>query len=590
MFVLFVRLFGHQQSTLNVSFVTLTDVDHPNHKENNRAVKTDSTLVQFPPIVPVPRNPLARESLMASTFFDGNQDPLLLSLADDGLSSPVRPFRHSVWHTPELSPTASASGTTSRSPPENDFSHQGNTTRDAQRPPTGTDRGTSLSPGDALTDLHKTRFSVEPIRENADANDSSRADGVYHYEDSAEVGLEGNLEMEIDGLLEELMDYHSKRRVTMSFAPLLPLPEDFSPVSSPQMHSDSAPSPLVTTSMLFSGDSDTPSLTPSSPKSPKGSYFSPTRSPSLKSKRGSTPITPSTDGWRSPPSLATVPERKSPTPGSFGYARLSGHSEVWPPDPPGFAEDAALDINTSNETHHGNLPPVRTTIPEDSSIRRRTKNSISPQNTITDDHRSHVESPVDRPASSHISDGDASELTEMGYTNSGFDHLYPSNSSPVSIRFAQPNFGDEPHESGGYLPTSSISPGFVDYPSPSDPRYASSNKRGMFQSLFSSNNPSEQKKERKRSKGRDSVETQPPAPRSIDTISFSTASSKSSKDKEKKKAKAERREELAARLKAKQLRQDAEKDRRTPSSVTASRKAAAAWEERGAMYSMDGMF
>lgn len=191
--------------------------------------------------------------------------------------------------------------------------------------------------------------------------------------------------------------------------------------------------------------------------------------------------------------------------------------------------------------------------------------------------------------SSRFSDDDASEVTEAGYLDPGFDHAYISSSSAVSIHFAQLGT-DSPLGLGGrYSPTLGIGPGFINGPSPVNVRPTSGPGRGMLQSLFSQNSSLGQKKERKRSKGLDPVKTRPAALRSVDAISFATTSSKSSKDKEReKKEKAERRAQLAAQLKAKQLQRDTEKEP-GPSDASVSGKALAAWEERGAMYSMDGI-
>lgn len=537
-----------------------------------------STSASLSPVASKPRNPLARESLMASTFCDSNQDPPLLCWADDGLLSPAQPpfmTRYSVRHTPELSPATS--------PSEQDFGRW-----DAQRPSTNTSSHNFLTPGDLDDYLHKRRFSVGPIREDADATGDSTTDGLYHYDDSADVGLEEDLEVEIDGLLEELTDYHSKR-ATMSSAPLLPLPEELSPAggsASPQLYFDSPLPQLVTTSM-FGGDPDTPSLISSSPRSSKWSYFSPTKSPSLKSGRSFTPITPSTDGWRSPPSLATVPERTS-TPEYFGSAGHPSPSEAWPPVPPGVPEDVTRGRRVSGPSeprraHHTNLPPIRTIIPEDSAIHRRGKNSISSENTIMDDHRSRIVSQANQSLSSRFSDDDASEVTEVG-----FDHVYLSGSSAIPVRTAQPgvdlSYGPDAL-SVRYSPVSSTSLGFVGYPPSVSVRSAPSPKRGRLQSLFSqSNSP----KELKRSKGRDPNKTQPSTSQPMDTRSFATISSKSSNKEKKKAEKAEKRAQLAAQLRAKELQQT-EKDRGT-SRATASKKVLGAWEEGGAMYSMDGIF
>lgn len=196
--------------------------------------------------------------------------------------------------------------------------------------------------------------------------------------------------------------------------------------------------------------------------------------------------------------------------------------------------------------------------------------------------------------SSRFSDDDASEVMETGYLDPGFDQAYISSSSAVSIRFAQLGT-DSPLGLGGYggrySPTLGIGPGFINCPSPVNVRPTPGPGRGMLQSLFSQNSSLGQKKERKRPKGLDPIKTQPAASRSADAISFATTSSKSSKDKEKKKKeKAERRAQLAAQLKAKELQRNTEKDLGGPSDPSVSGKALAVWEERGAMYSMDGIF
>lgn len=580
---------GHWQLALNISSVTLTDMDHLYRKENNGTTQTGSTSPSLSPITTKPRNPLARESLMASTFCDGNQDLPLLYWADGGLSSPAQPpfmTNYSARHTPELSPVTLASSISSRSP-EKDIGRRG-----AQRPSTGRNRDTFLSPLNPTGCAYNGRFGAEHINKDADATCDSNADGVYRSEDSAE---EENLEMEIDGILDELMDYHSTRRVTMTSAPLLPLPEELSPTgayTSPHLYSSSLP-PSASGSTLFGGDSDTPSLVSSSPRSSRGSHFSPTMSPSLKSKKNFMPITPSTDGWRSPPSLATVPEHSASTSDSIGHTPLSDHSAAWSPNPP---EGDTLDsyVGASSETqraHHTNLPPIWTAIPEDSAIQRRAKTSISSEQTMTGDRRSRVESLATR---SFSSDNGASAITEIGYSGPGYDHVYLSDSSAVSIRFAQPG-AESPRRpwldalAGRYSPTSSISPGFVDYPPPTNTHNAPSPKRGMLQSLFSQNSSPDIRKERKWSKMRDPVKIQSSPPHSLDNISFAATSNKSSEGKGKKRAeKAERRAQLAAQLKAKQLQAAAEKHRETTSRTIVSEKAVAVWEERGGMYSIDG--
>jgi len=68
--------------------------------------------------------------------------------------------------------------------------------------------------------------------------------------------------------------------------------------------------------------------------------------------------------------------------------------------------------------------------------------------------------------------------------------------------------------------------------------------------------------------------------------SFITTSSKSSQSKEEKKAeKAAKRAQLAAQLKAQQLQSATASSR-----VTGDQKGSLPWEERGAMYSMNGIF
>ena len=579
----FVHFTGHWKLTLNISPVTLTDMDHLCRKENNETTLASASLS---PSMTKPRSPLARESLMASTFCDGNQDLPPLYWAEDGPSSPVQPLfiaNYSARHTLELSPATSPPNT-SPSSPRKDFGRLG-----AQRPSTGKDRDNFLSPYYPTGYPHKARFSAESLHKDADATYDSKADGVHHYEDLTEVGSEGDLDLEVDGLLDELMDYHSKR-VTMASAPLLPLPEELSPKcgsTSPQLCFDSSLSPSVTGGMLFGGDSDTPSLVSSSPRSSKDLHFSPNKSPSLKSKKNFTPITPSTDGWRSP--LATVPEHKTSSSDSFGHTTLSRHSATWSPGPRKISEDDTVDnyvnvLGESRRAHHTNLPPIRTVIPEDSFIQRRAKSSISSEQTIADDRRSRVESLADQSFSSHSSDGKAPEITETGYPGPGFGRMYLSNSSEASIRFAQPGF-ESPHKpwSGAlYSPSSSIGPGSVDYPSPTKLCHAPSPKRGMFQSLFSQNGSFEQKKERKWSKMRDPINIQSS---SMDSVSPATASKKSSKDKGK--GKAERRAQLAAQLKARQLQEPTEKDRGASSRATVPGKVSAGWEERGGMWSID---
>lgn len=552
-------------------------MDHFYRKENNESTQTGSKSASLLPITTKPRNPLARESLMASTFSAGNQDLPPLYWTDEGPSSPVQPFfmtNPSARSIPEPSPVT---------PP----SSIGSSRRGSQRPLSGKDRDSFLSPRDPTNYWHEKRFSVESARKGADATCDSKADGAHHHDDPAEVFAEEDLDMEIDGLLDDLMDHHSKKRVTMTSA-LLPLPEEFSPTggpASPQLYSDSSLPPSATGSIRFGGDSDTPSLVSSSPRSSKGSHLSPTLSPSLKPKKSSsTPVTPPTDGWRSHPSLATVPEHKTSASVSSGY------SATWSPDPLEVPEDGTLDgyVSASSETrraHHTNLPPISTTIPEDSIIRRRAKSSISSQQTITDDRRGRVGSLANRSFSSRSPSDEVSETTEIGYPGSGFDHAYPPNLSPVSTRFAQPG-PESPRRpwlsalSGRYSPTSSAGPGVADFPSPNRLRRSLSPKRGMLQSFFSQSGSPEQKKERKRSKGWDPAGGPSSPPRSVDNVSIGT---NSSKDKGKKKSeKAEKRAQLAAQLKAKQLKVLVEKD------PGATARANFPGNGPAVMYSLDG--
>ena len=503
---------------------------------------------------------------MASTLSDGNKGPPLLYWGDDRLSSPIHPpflTKYSARHTSETSPAIPTPNTGHGSPRENAL-----LPRDLPSSLAGTDRNNPLNTGGPVTHLHGERLSIDPIRENADY---SRAEGSFHWQGSTEPGLDESTQMEIDSLLDELMDYPSKRD-TMSSAPLLPLPEELSPTDGPidwQPPTVLSPPPLLTVNMSYSGDSDTPSLISSSPRSSKDSHFS-SASPSLKSKRSFTPITPSTDGWRSPPTHAVVPERVS---------CLS---------------------NESRRAHYSNLPPLRTMIPEDATMRRRanTKNSMSSEYTVTNDQIRRVETSIDHPVSSYFSDDDASEITEIGYVDSGFDPVYLSVPGAFSPHFTRPRPPVDASRASGpgnlNSPTPSISSGSVDYLPPSDSRYPPSPKRGMFHSLFSPNGTSEQKKERKRAKAWDSIQTQPSASRSTDAVSFVTTSSKSSRDKERKKAekegKAAKRAQLAARLGAKQPPHPADENLGGALRPTDAQKGSTPWEESGAMYSLNGIF
>jgi len=583
-------------------------VDCYYRKEDNENAQTSSTSAPISPTLSVPQSSLARGPLTASTFPDDNQDPPLLCWADDGLSSPIQPLSlngYSTGHASEVLPSTSASNPNYRSPSEND-----SVRRDAPRPPAGIDQNNPLSLGGPVTHLHKKRFSVVPICEIANSTDYPRADGLLYNEGPAEVDLKGSLEIEIDSLLDELVDYHSKRRTAVTSAPLLPLPEESSPSDGPihsQPGADLSSLPLLTANMLYNGDSDTPSLTSSSPMSPNGSQFSPA-SPSLKSKRCFTPGTPSTDGWKSPPILAPVPEHKASSSDYLGYTKVPGCSVDWSPDPYQAREDVTKDTYPSvsrvhRGAYHGNLPPLRTMIPEDSIIQRRTKKSVSSERTVTYDRSHRVETPINHSvsSSSHFSDDDASEVTGIGYIDPSFDPAYPSSSSAVSPHLTRPSPRvDIPREpgSGSFTsrrsPSSSTGPSSVNSPPPSGMLYVPGPGRGMFRSLFPPNGTPEKKKERKQVKARDPIQTQSLAARSADAISFSSTSSKRSRDKERKRAekaeKAGKRVQLAVQRKAKQPQKTVDKDRGGTLRATGAQKGAAPWEENGSMYSMDGIY
>lgn len=549
--------------TLDISFVSLTDVDHLYRKENDETTKLDPASGQFSPVISMSTNPLAKE-LPMSPDFCGDQHPPPYWI-DDGQPPSMTGFL--ARRSPELPQTASALNKRSRSPPQIDIRPQ-----DAQGLTTGTD--TCIFPGPVYHPnyLHKKRFSVNPVHEDVDAADDTKSDGLCHWNDSVEVGLDRGLEMEIDDLLEVLTDHHNSKRVTMMSTPLLPLPEEFSTErksASPEPYPISSLLSPVTTNTLYGGDSDTPSLTSSSPRSSKDSHFSP--SSPTKPKKSSTPITPSTDEWGSPLPFTTTPYREVST-SDLRHTRVSGRSEAYSP------RRVPEDI-TSSSSHHENLLPARTVIPEDSTIQRRTKSSFPPEDIMTHDYKSRAGPLAEPTLSSHFSDDDASEITDNGYFDPEFDHAYVQ---PGTDSFmGRPGLG----ASGGrYSPTSSISPEFVDYPSPINTRNPPTPKRGILQSLFSQSGSFGQGKERKRWKRKDSVYTQPQASRSIETISLSRTSTKSSKER-KKSEKAEMRAQLATQLKAKGLQQAADRDRET-SPLT--EKPSARWEENNAMYVMDG--
>lgn len=365
--------------------------------------------------------------------------------------------------------------------------------------------------------------------------------------------------MEIDDLLQGMMDDRSKRRSTMSFAPLLTPPEEFSSTDEPagsQSYSDHSFPLLVPADTLYGCDSDTPSLTSSSP--------------SLKSRRSFTPITPSTDGWRSPPTLLTVPEH--------GGDLVSDDHLCVP------REDRRV-----RNTH---LPPLRMTIPEDSTIQRRGKNPTPSEHTLSPDDSHRVETSIDCLPPSHFSDDDTSESTEIGYIGSDVEPAYPSTpntvppqitQSPSRLEFLQGPGSHSNH--GGHSPTSSINPSSAVHPPISNGRRSSSPKRSVFRTIFSQNNISGRKKERNQERTHRPIQTQLPAARSVETASVTSISSKSSKDKGRKKGeKAARRAQLAEQLGAKQPARALDNSRRDPP------KPSATWEEKGGMFGVDGLF
>ena len=542
---------------------------------------------------------------MGAGFPDGNQDLPLLHWTSDGLSSPVQPpslAKYSARHTPGVFPTTSPSKTNSRSPTENDLGH-----RDARWSPVVADRNNPLNRWTPVTYFQREKSSVSPIYENADPTDYFGVNGPLHHGNSIGVGLGESMEMEIDDLLEVVMDYPSKR-ATMTSVPLLPLHED---VSSSDGHIDSQPhaSPflpsLLTANAPHNGDSDSSSLTSSSPGSPKGSHFS-SASPSLKSKRSFTPITPSTDGWRSPPTPTTVPEREALSSDRFGYSEVTGRPESHHPSPRQVPEDVSMSryLSTSSEdqrVHRNRVPPLMVTIPQDATIRRRAQNSISSEQTVTYDNSNRIESPTDHSMTSRFSDDDVSEITQAEHASPVFEVAYFPASGPTSALITRPRPRIEipPWSGSGSFnnersPNSSVgfSPSPVEYQTPSHHNYTPSPRRGVFRSLFLQNGraASEQKKEGRRSKARDQTQAQSPAELSMDSASIATTSSKSSKGKdkdEKKAAKAAKRAQLAAQLRAKQLQ--TEKDPEATLRATRPQKGSKRWEDSGAMYSLGGI-
>lgn len=542
---------------------------------------------------------------MPFSFLDGNQDSSPLYWTSDGLSSPIQPpflTEYPARHASENFPAASNSNTNYRLPTENDLRHW-----DARRPPTGANRNNSLFSGGPIAYLHKERLSIDPIHENVDPTDYSRVDGLLHDEGSAGVGLEESVEMEIDSLLEVVMGYQSNRRNTMTSVHLLPLPQEDEPIVS-QLHVHHTLPPFLTANVPENGDSDTPSLTPSSPNSSKDSYFSST-SPSLKSKRSFASITSHTDGWRSPTTLAAVPERETPS-SDHRYKEAPGRSGIYTPNPRRVPEDVTESqpgaLTQYQQARHNKLPPLATTIPPDATIGRRAQNSMSSDRTITNNRSRHTQSPTNRSMSSSFSDDDAPKTKKQTkHIYPGFEIAYLGTSGAISPLYTRqrprprPRIEVPPGTGSGSFnsepsPQSSVglSPDSIDHSS-SNTLYAPSPKRGVFRSLFPQNGwaTSEQKEERKRAKARDQIQTQSLAGRSMDSVLFGTTSSKSSKEKSKKSVeKAAKRAQLAAQLRAKQLQQAAGEDPEAPPRTAGAQKGSAGWEESGAMYSLDGIF
>ena len=542
---------------------------------DHRYHKTVSASVPVLTSSSAPYRSLARASPTASALSDDNQDPPLLYWADDGLSSliqPPFPTKCSARNPSEAFSITPVSSTSYGSPSENGFGH-----RSVRSSRTCTGEDEPPSPRGPVTHLYKKRRSINPNREYSNANGCSKAGGLLYNENPPEVGLEGSVETEIYSLLEELTDYHLKS-VTVTSVPLLTLPNELSPTDGPthsQPHADNFFPPLVTPNVSYNGDSDTPSLTPPSPQSSKDSHYS-SASLSPKSKTSFTSATPSTDRWKRPLFLATVPKRETSTSDHFGDSYPS----------------------VSSGGRRGYRPPLATTIPEDSTIGRRDKGSMSSKHAVTHDHSRSVGASIDYPVSSRFSDDDTSEVAEVGYIDSGFNLAHSPPSPTVSSRFTQPSpRPDVPSWSGSgslysvYSPRSSIRPDFLDYPPPSPSRYTPSPKRNMFQSLFSQNSTSEQKEERKRAKGRDTIQRLSRASRSMDALSFTTTSSKSSRNKERKSEekaeKAAKKAQLAAKLKAKQLQGATDESLSSGPRPTGAGNGPVLWEEKGGMYSAD---
>jgi len=541
---------------------------------------------------------------MGSGFPDSNQDLPSLHWTSDGLPSSAQPpslTKYSARHTPGVFPATTPSKTNSRSPTENDIGH-----RDAQWSPTGAGQNNPPSPLTPVTYFQQGRFSVDPIYDNADPADHSGTNGPLHHGGSIGVGLGESVEMEIDDLLEVVMDYPSKR-ATMTSVPLLPLHEDVSSdghIDTQPHRNPSIPS-LLMANAPHNGDSDTSSLTSSSPGSPKGSHFS-SASQSLKSKRSFTPTTPSSDGWRSPSTPPTVPEREALSSDGLRYLEITGHPEPHHPNPRQVPEDATMGRYPTASSEYGqphhNRPP-HLVVTKDATIRRRAQNSISSEHTITRGHSSRIESPTDHSVSSRFSDDDGSETTQTEYTNRAFEITYFPISGPTSalITRPRPRIQIPPGSASGSFNSEhslsssvGISPSPVKYSSPSNHSYTASPRRGVFRSLFLQNGraTSEQKREGKRSKARDQTQVQSPAELSMDSASIATTSSKSSKGKdkdEKKAAKAAKRAQLAVQLRAKQLQQATDKDPEATLRATRPQKGSRGWEDSGAMYSLGGI-
>ena len=535
---------------------------------------------------------------MPSNLPDDNQDPLLPYWTSDRLSSPIRPAflaKDPFRRNSKASTTTSASNMSPRSSSrlslENGLGRQ-----DTRGPPANAGWKTPPGLGGPVTHLRKSRFSVDSIYENANVIGYSGTGGSLYNEGFDGVGPEEDVDTEIGSLLEELTDFHSTRRDTMTSVPLVPLLEE---ISSIDEHFLSRPhvNPFFTTLLAantpYNGDSDTPSLISSSPRSSKGSPFL-SASPRQGSRGSFTPTTPPTDGWRSPPTLAIVPERGASSSDYFAGTKVPSRPRAYSFDPRQLPEDVTRDVllrgaTEDRRTRHSKQPPLAMTIPRDATVRRRARASMP------SGHRIRVEPPTPYPMSSRFSDDDASGTTQTRYIDPGFEPkpAYLTTSTTVSPHFTRPHpqievppepMSGSPNSGHPSSPILNIGSGPIESLSLSSRSYPVSPKRGVFQSLFPN---SEQKKERKRTKAQDQVQTQSSDARSTDSVQSGTSSSKSSKAK-KNAEKAAKRAQLAVQLKARQLQQDAEKSRGVALRVTDAQKSPTPWEENGGLYGFGG--